>query len=309
MKIAFGVNLAAMNNVAHFAQSAESFGYDYVGCPEHVMLNQPVPNSLIGLAVAAGATSRIKLMSTVVPLPLYNPAVLAKQVSVLDVMSNGRFHLGIGVGGEHPKEFEACGVPVNQRGSRTDEALRVMKKLWTEGNVTFEGRYTKFSGVTILPHPVQQPHPPIWVGGRKEPSMRRAALYGDGWLPYLSTAEMVRVSIERIRQFGADAGRDLTAMPTALTIATALDPDRERAINRVATVSGRGYGKDFTKFAERYSLSGTPADCRRRIAEYIQAGVGTFMLALVTGPREEERALRQFAEEVMPEFKQTSETA
>ena len=112
--------------------------------------------------------------------------------------------MGVGIGGEFPEEFEACGVPVKQRGSRSNEALEVITKLWTEQNVTFEGRYTKFSDVTLAPHPTQKPHPPIWVAGRKEPAMRRAATYADGWLPYMYTPEMLAESIGKIKQFGAE---------------------------------------------------------------------------------------------------------
>jgi alkanesulfonate monooxygenase SsuD/methylene tetrahydromethanopterin reductase-like flavin-dependent oxidoreductase (luciferase family) len=111
----------------------------------------------------------------VVLLPLYNLMVLAKQTSVLDVASDGRYHMGIGIGGEFPKEFEASGVPVKERGSRANEALEVITKLWTEQRVDFEGRYSQFTGVTLSPPPTQKPHPPIWVAGRKEPAMRRAA--------------------------------------------------------------------------------------------------------------------------------------
>ena len=172
----FGAALSSMKDVPETARKAESLGYDYLCSGEHMMFHGAVPNSLITLAVAAGATSRVKLMSTVVLLPLYTPMVLAKMTSVLDVASNGRYHMGIGVGGEFPKEFEACGVPVKQRGSRSNEALAVIKKLWTEKNVSFEGRYSKFSSVTLDPQPIQKPHPPIWVAGRKEAAMRRAAL-------------------------------------------------------------------------------------------------------------------------------------
>src|SRR5258708_27889086 len=131
------------------------------------MFHGPVSNSLIALSVAAGATEKLKLMSSIVLLPLYNPVMLAKQAAVLDVASGGRYHMGVGIGGEFPKEFEAIGVPVNQRGSRSNEALEVIRKLWTEKKVAFEGRYTKFTGITIEPRPVQKPHPLIWVAGRK----------------------------------------------------------------------------------------------------------------------------------------------
>src|SRR5262245_55029283 len=140
--IEFGAALPSVKDIGDFAREAEALGYDYLGCGEHMMFHGPVPNSLIGLAVAAGATSRIKLMSTVVLLPLYPPMVAAKVTSILDVASGGRYHMGIGIGGEFPREFEACGVPVKQRGSRANEALEVIKKLWTEKNVSFDGRYT-----------------------------------------------------------------------------------------------------------------------------------------------------------------------
>src|SRR5579885_745730 len=141
----FGAALASMKDIPKAAKMAESLGYDYLCSGEHMMFHGAVPNSLITLAVAAGATSKIKLMSTVVLLPLYTPMVLAKMTAVLDVASDGRYHMGIGVGGEFPKEFEACGVPVKQRGSRSNEALEVITKLWTGKNVAFDGRYTKFS--------------------------------------------------------------------------------------------------------------------------------------------------------------------
>ena len=140
--IEFGAALPEIKGVPEFAQRAESLGFEYLGSGEHMMFHGPVPNSFINLAVAAGATTKIKLMSTVVLLPLYTPMVVAKMGAVLDVASNGRYHMGIGVGGEFPKEFEACGVPVKQRGSRSNEALEVINKLWTEKNVSFEGRYS-----------------------------------------------------------------------------------------------------------------------------------------------------------------------
>ncbi|MGH7987873.1 MAG: LLM class flavin-dependent oxidoreductase, partial [Candidatus Binataceae bacterium] len=183
--IEFGVAIPAAKGIPQFARRAEQLGFDYLCSGEHMMFHGPVTNTLIVLSTAAGATEKIKLMSTVVLLPLYRPMVIAKLTSVLDVASNGRYHMGVGIGGEFPKEFEACGVPVKQRGSRTNEALEIIKKLWTEKNVSFDGRYNKFSGVTMEPAPIQKPHPPIWVAGRKEPAMQRAATYADGWIPYM----------------------------------------------------------------------------------------------------------------------------
>src|SRR5439155_19119546 len=138
------------------------------------------------------------------------------------------------------KEFEACGVPVNQLCARKNEALKVITKLLTEKNVTFEGRFTKFSGVSIDPAPVQKPHPPIWVAGRKEPAMRRAARYANGWLPYMYTPEMLRESLTKIDAFGRAGGRDMSAFRPGLFIFTSVYPDRKEA----EEVAARSLGKN-----------------------------------------------------------------
>jgi len=299
----FGAALASMKDVPEAARQAESLGYDYLCSGEHMMFHGAVPNSLITLAVAAGATSRIKLMSTVVLLPLYTPMVLAKMTSVLDVASEGRYHLGIGVGGEFPKEFEACGVPVKQRGSRSNEALAVIKKLWTEKNASFEGRYSKFSDVTLDPQPTQKPHPPIWVAGRKESAMRRAALYADGWIPYMYTPEMLHESIEKIHQFGREAGRDLANFRPGLFIFASVYPDRDEAREQAARALGKNYAQDFSKIAGRYVLYGNPDDCRKRLKEYVDAGARTVLVSWACRQNDIEQNMKLVAEEVAPGFK------
>jgi probable F420-dependent oxidoreductase len=299
----FGAALSSIKDVPEAARMAESLGYDYLCSGEHMMFHGAVPNSLVTLAVAAGATSRIKLMSTVVLLPLYNPMVLAKMTSVLDVASNGRYHMGIGVGGEFPKEFEACGVPVKQRGSRSNEALALIKRLWTEENVSFEGRYAKFSGVTLDPQPTQKPHPPIWVAGRKESAMRRAALYADGWIPYMYTPEMLRESIEKIHQFGKEAGRDLSNFRPGLFIFASVYPDRDEAREQAARALAKNYAQDFSKIAGRYALYGNPDDCRKRLKEYVDAGARTVLVSWACRQSDIEQNMKLVAEEVAPAFR------
>jgi probable F420-dependent oxidoreductase len=299
----FGAALASMKDVPEAAGLAESLGYDYVCSGEHMMFHGPVPNSLIGLSVAAGATSRIKLMSTVLLIPLYPPMIVAKMTSLLDVASGGRYHMGIGIGGEFPKEFEACGVPVKQRGSRANEGLAVVKKLWTERDAAFDGRYTKFSGITIDPQPVQKPHPPIWVAGRKEPAMMRAATYGDGWLPYMYTPEMLHESVGKIDQFGKDAGRDMSAFRHGLFIFASVYPDRDEAREQAARALGRNYAQDFSKIAGRYALYGNPDDCRKRLKEYVDAGARTIMISWACRQQDIESNMKLIADEVAPAFR------
>ncbi len=141
IQLGFG-SLRNSEHVAEDARELEELGFDIMGMPEHLMAGNP-PNStclsIPVLAVAAGATQRIRLLSTVVLLPIYQPVTLAKMVADLDLASNGRYIFGVGIGGEFKDEFRAAGIPVNQRGRRGDEILTLVKRLWTEKNVTFKG--------------------------------------------------------------------------------------------------------------------------------------------------------------------------
>ena len=179
----------------------------------------------------------------------------------------------------------------------------MIKKLWTEENVTFDGRYSKFSGVTISPHPTQKPHPPIWVAGRKEPAMRRAALYGDGWIPYMYTPEMLHESVEKIKQFGAEAGRDMSNFRTGLFIFASIYPNGDEAREQAAKALGKNYAQDFSKIAGRYTLAGTPDDCRKRIKEYVDAGARTIMVSWACRANDIDQNLKLVAEEVAPAFR------
>jgi probable F420-dependent oxidoreductase len=302
-RVDFGLSLSAMTTVPSFARNAEAMGFEYLTCGEHLMFHGPIGNSLIALAAAAAATQKIKLMSTIVLVPLYGAAMLAKMTAVLDVVSGGRYHFGIGVGGEFPREFEAAGVPVKQRGSRTNEALEVITRLWTEKQVTFSGRFNNFKEVTIDPPPVQKPHPPIWVAGRQESAMKRAAKYAQGWLPYMYTPEQLAGSIEKINEFGAQHGRDLRAFRHGLFIFTSVYKDRDQAREVAARLVGRNYAQDFSQKAGRYLLFGTPEDCVKRLNEYVAAGARTIVIANAC-PREDlDSNLKLIAEEILPAFR------
>jgi len=303
-RVEFGLSLSSMSSVAPLARNAEAMGFDYLTCGEHLMFHGPIGNSLIALAAAATVTQKIKLMSTIVLVPLYgSAAMLAKMTAVLDVVSGGRYHFGIGVGGEFPREFEAAGVPVNERGPRTNEALEVITRLWTEKKVTFSGRFSNFKEVTIDPPPVQKPHPPIWVAGRQESAMKRAARFAQGWLPYMYTPEQLASSIEKINQFGRESGRDLSAFHNGLFIFTSVYKDRDKAREVAARQVGRNYAQDFSRKAGRYLLFGTPEDCINRINEYVAAGARTVVIANAC-PREDlDSNLKLIGEEILPAFR------
>ncbi|MFP6808285.1 MAG: LLM class flavin-dependent oxidoreductase [Pseudomonadales bacterium] len=302
--IQFGIGLRRLDTIAEDAKNAEALGYEFITSGEHVFFYGPIGNGLISLATAAGATTTIKLMSTITLVPLYPAALLVKQITALDVISGGRFHLGVGVGGEFAKEFEACGVPVKERGARTNEALEVMKRLWAEDDVTFDGRFTTLSGVTLAPKPVQQPHPPIWISGRSDAAMKRCAKYGTGWLPYMYTPEKLAGSLRTINDYAGAVERDVPVAP-GLFIFFAVHEDRETAIKMATDRLSVQYNQDFSKLVGKYALAGNPADCIARLQEYIDAGATTIILnsACPGGYMQENEKL--LAQQVLPTLRRT----
>ncbi len=298
----FGINLRRVQDVVEEAQTAEALGYDYVSMGEHVFFYGPTSNGLVTLAAAAGATKTIRLMSAITLVPLYPPPLLAKQIATLDAVSKGRFSLGVGVGGEFAAEFEACGVPVGERGERTNEALELIRRLMTEEKVTFAGRFTEVSGLTLYPRPVQQPHPPIWVSGRSEAAMRRCARYGTGWLPYMYTPERLAASVEAIAGFAEDEDRDAPVRP-GLYIFFAVHEDRDLAVKMAVERLSLQYNQDFSKLAGKYALAGSPEDCVARLREYIDAGARTIILSSACPVEYLPSNERLLAERVLPEFR------
>ena len=300
--VQFGIGLRHLTTIAKDAKNAEALGYEFLSTGEHVFFYGPINNGLISLAAAAGATTHIKLMSAITLVPLYPAALLAKQVTALDVISNGRFNLGVGVGGEFAKEFEACGVPVNERGARTNEALEVMKLLWTQDDVTFDGRFTKLPGVTLDPKPVQQPHPPIWISGRSEAAMKRCAKYGTGWLPYMYTPEKLAMSLKRIHGYGEREDRETSISP-GLFIFFAVHEDRDTAINMATDRLSAQYNQDFSALVGKYALAGNPEDCITKLQEYIDAGADTVILNSACPSAYMAENEKLLAEEVLSAFR------
>tara|TARA_A100001037_G_scaffold7804_1_gene7767 strand:- start:81 stop:1001 length:921 start_codon:yes stop_codon:yes gene_type:complete len=302
-KIEFGTTLRSVYNIAKLAKQIEDLGYDFLGCGEHVSFHGETANGLVSLSVAAGATERIRLMSAITLVPLYPAALLAKMGAALDVASNGRFTLGVGVGGEFPNEFEACGVPVNQRGSRTDDALEVITRTWTETDVTYEGRYTTLKNFSLKPLPIQKPRPPIWVSGRTDAAMKRAAKYGDGWLPYMYTPEHLANSIEKIKAFGEEVGTDLSDFTFALYIFSAVHEDNDTAVKYAADRLSKQYAQDFSQLVHKYALAGDPDKCKARLQEYIDAGASAVFVSSACPDDYIDTNLEMLAKTVIPAFR------
>ena len=294
MNLDVGLTLQSSSDPAGEAAALEAAGYRYASAGEHVSFNVPVSNSFISLAAAAGATRSIRLLSSIVLTPLYPPALLAKLGAALSVASGGRYDMGVGVGGEIPNEFEACGIPVTQRGARTDEALEVLRLLWSTDSAEYQGQFTSFSEVTIAPRPV--PPPPIWVSGRSEAAIRRAARLGDGWFPYMYTPEMYASSLATIAQC-----RDAeTPVQPALFMWGCVHEDRAVAKRWASDALSKTYNQDFSRLVDRYTFIGTPADAIARFGEFAESGVETVVCSFACPGGEIERTRQLFTAEVLP---------
>ncbi len=280
----------SLEDLRAVAADAEALGFGSVWASDHVVTPEHLHASIgpifldafVVLSHVSALTRRVKLGTTVMVTPYRNPLVAAKIIATLDALSGGRVILGVGAGGA-PDEFAALGVPESQRGARTDEYLAAMIELWTNDPSSYQGRFVSFDGVRFAPKPAQRPHPPIWVGGRSDAALRRAARFGQAWHPTSMPLDALRERIARLAELSADRNR---AEPPATAIHQAVAFEADRSAS-----------------AERRLGRGSPAQVADDLAAYadmdIPAVVCNFRSADTDTIR---RAMETFARQVMPQL-------
>jgi probable F420-dependent oxidoreductase len=251
------------------ARYAEEAGLDGLIAGDHVTFYGFGYDGLMTLTAVAAVTERIQLKTAVYLLPLRHPVPVALQVAQLSQLSQGRFVFGIGVGGEDPHEFTSCGVDPRFRGARTNEALQILRRLWSEDHVTFAGRHFDLHDVTVYPKPWG--HVPVFIGGRSDAALRRAGRYGDGYTGIWQSLDRFRQCRELIDAAAVEVGREPGAVELGMQFWTAVDRDRDRARANVAAGMESTYRLPFEKF-ERYTPFGTAAEVAAFIAPYVEAG-------------------------------------
>jgi probable F420-dependent oxidoreductase len=303
--IQFGAFLAPHPPEEQFAlaQRAEELGYDSLWTGDHISFHNPLYESLTLLASYVGITRRVRLGTGVYLLALRHPTVAAKITSTLDVLSGGRLVFGVGVGGENPKEFEACGIPHSERGARVTEGIEVVRTLWRDTPATFKGRFTQFDGVSIDPKPVQKPGPPIWIGGRSDAALQRAGRQGNGWVSYVVTSQRYAQSLEKIRAAAAEAGRSLDGFVTGHLTFVTVGRDHEAARATWIRLLSKRYAQDFTPLADRYGIIGTPAQCAEQLERFVEAGCRYFLMNAICDLADEREQLEVMAAEILPRFR------
>jgi probable F420-dependent oxidoreductase len=314
---ALGPRTASLAEMGRYLRRAEALGFEAAVVIDHLLTTPPAyactwlePMTL--LAALAGVTERMRLGTLVLVLPFRNPVYFAKEWATLDVLSGGRTICGLGVGWADD-EFRLLGVPRNERGRRTDEGLELVRRLWTEDRVSFEGRIFQVRDATIEPKPVQRPHPPIWLGGGSQPFekvygqptpdvtpvLRRVARYADAWVPHSSaTPEMVqhdRAILERAAdEFGRKLG-DIGVVYSNFVYLLGRGERPQAAAPRLKTFSGM----DLDYWRAHYLL-GEPGDVVERINRRIAAVGGRMDWVMLNPVDWDPDQLERLAAEVLP---------
>jgi probable F420-dependent oxidoreductase len=287
-----------------FVDRVEALGLDSLWFSDRLISPTPTLGSTAALATVAARTRKLKFGSAVLVLPTRNLLEVAKEIATLDVLSGGRMLPAFGLGTEDEREFEAAGIAKAQRAGRLDEAVPLLRRLWSEDHVTHHGRYYHLSDVTLSPKPVQFAvgGPPIWFGGRSQAAYRRVGRLGDGWLASFITPGEVREGVAAIKAAAAEADRSLEEDHYGVIVSYRVAASREQAMAGVSPALAR-FRPDVAP--EEYCAFGPPKECVAVIRRFIEAGASKFVLRPACPPEEIDAQLELLAHEIAPEVERT----
>ncbi|MBI4636943.1 MAG: TIGR03619 family F420-dependent LLM class oxidoreductase [Candidatus Rokubacteria bacterium] len=294
----------AVDELLAYAERAEALGFESLWAWDHVILGVepafPILDAVGILTAIAARTTRIRLGTGVLVLPLRNPTLAAKALGTLDVISGGRLILGVAAGW-YAREFDAVGVPFKQRGRLFERNLDVLLRLWTGDRVTLAVDELRLREAVMRPTPVQKPRPPILIGGYVDAVLRRVATRGDGWLTYFYTPESYRRAWDKIVRFAQEAGRD----PSTLT-----------GTNQLAILIGRSRAEteapmrhwlqtewDVAAWSEstiEHAIRGSVGECVEQLRAHVRSGVDRIILIPYRYGREQ---VELIASEILPRLR------
>jgi probable F420-dependent oxidoreductase len=278
--------LVSGSGIATVAAAAEAAGFHGVGFTDHPAPTQrwlesgghDAVDPFVAMGFAAARTTTLRLIPNVVVLPYRNPFVVAKSGATLDLLSDGRFTLAVGVG-YLKREFAALGVDFDERAAVFEEALEVIRGIWTTDDFSYEGLHFTAKGITAHPRPVSKPHPPIWIGGNAAAARERVTRYGDGWCPFPAAAALAQTAgtaamdqqkladgIDDLRRRFDAAGRDPSALDVSFTNAEGGNPGRD-------TFNADAYLSEMEKLAAlgvTWLQVGVPGDSLAHALETIE---------------------------------------
>ena len=306
----FGVHLPTgdveFQRVRDLAAQAEKLGYDSLWVADHLVQKgrKAMPMSgglfepLTTLATLASTTSKTRL-GTAILLPLRHPLVVANMIATLDNASKGRVTLGLGVGWMKD-EFDALGIPFEERGQIADESIEILKAVWTRNPASYKGKYFHFDDITVNPKPLQKPHPPVWIGGNSTAAVRRAAALGNGWIPTDYTVGEYEKGLKQLKAECTIRKRKIETIAIASHLYMSIAKSHDKAVKAVKFLA-KMTGDPITE-VEKWSIVGTPTEVQARIKRYADVGVTHHIFSFPRTGREEE-SYELLATEVIPAFK------
>jgi probable F420-dependent oxidoreductase len=319
----YPVPFAKPADILPTALLCERLGYDSVWGNDHMTTQRYVqrefpepPNfyePLITFAYVAARTTKLRVATGIIVLPMRGIPVLAKQVATLDQLSGGRVILGVGAGA-YREEYEALFPDAKNvhRGTIVDEGMRALRLLFTERNATFRGKHVHFEDVQCFPKPAQTPLP-MYAGGNHAEVKRRAGEYAEGWMPAVLSPEEIKRGVEEIHRHAAKAGRDGARVDIAPQFAVSIGRTHDDAVTRFHASQlykhleslKRSTLREQTGGFEQRNLIGSPEEISERIRVYVEAGVTTLsgMLFVANTVPEMQAAIELFGREVIPNFK------
>jgi len=303
MKVRIGISLGdgaldtgSPDRVLDFIDQCERWDIDSVWVSDRIAAPRPTLDPVVFMAFLASRMCNMKFGTSALVLPTRHPVLLAKQLATLDFLCKGRLLLVVGIGGDDSRDFDAVGVRKEERGKRGDEAITLMKKLWSEENVSFEGQFYSVRDLTLLPRPYQEGGPPVWVGGRSKAAFRRAGRLADGWLASSVATNEVAAGIAAIRAHAAEVGREIPEDHYGVLVPFCFARDSDEA-HRIA---GPSIHRRQDISPSEYSALGTPEKVRLKLREYVDAGATKFVMRPY-GPKETHaEQVRLLAKEVIP---------
>jgi probable F420-dependent oxidoreductase len=289
--------------ILDLAEQAEALGFDSVWVGDSV-LARPRFEALTTLAAVAARTQRVRLGTAVLLPMLRQPVVLANQVANLDLVAHGRVILGVGIGGNNPtvaQEFAACGVPIARRIGLFEETITIMRRLWTEPEVTFQGRYFQVQSVRLGLRLLQKSGVPLWLAGSGDNALRRVLRLGDGWLP-ISSPQAFAADWQRLQALGQEMGRDARDLHRCLYTTLNVNADVAQAQRELRAFIESYYRLPYEVQATRNGLCAGSADqCIAWLKGFIAAGAQTIIVRF--GSPDQRGQLARFAKEILPHMR------
>ena len=289
--ISFGIHLPVMgfvrgeatsrDHIISFAQKAEELGYDSLSVNDHIVFRTGWIDAISSLSAIAAVTNRIKIGTSILNIVIRNPVICAKALSTIDILSAGRLFVGLGPGSSKG-DYDACGVPFEDRWKRFSEALEVIHALWNEKGehesqlLDYYGKYYRLKGVCIDPKPYQKPRPPIMIASwGSEQGLRRVAKYGDGWMAsaYNITPDKFREKWMLLLNYRREMNKDVESFENSLmTMFGYIDNDKEKVQRMVKNVLSPSLGRSADEL-NNLLLFGSPDQCLKKISLLYESGV------------------------------------